>query len=64
MAALDTHILSWLRERGHDAPKSTPTGAKYAELEQVFLGYCAAAGRGVAEMDLEIWNARTRFKKV
>jgi hypothetical protein len=55
-AVLDTHILRWLREQGHDAPKSTPTNKKYAELERIFLDYCDQAHKSPAELDLEIWK--------
>lgn len=55
-AVLDTHILHWLRNKGHDAPKVTPSGRKYAELEQVFLGYCDQEQKTPAELDLEIWK--------
>jgi thermostable 8-oxoguanine DNA glycosylase len=56
-AALDTHILKFLREQGYDAPISTPASAKkYAELEEAFLQLADAAGKSVAAFDLEIWN--------
>jgi thermostable 8-oxoguanine DNA glycosylase len=56
-AALDTHILKFLREQGHDAPISTPASAKkYAELENAFLSLADKSGKSVAEFDLEIWN--------
>jgi thermostable 8-oxoguanine DNA glycosylase len=55
-AGLDTHILKFLRKEGHDAPKSTPTGKKYLELEKIFLEYADKAGKSPAELDLEIWN--------
>ena len=56
-AALDTHILKFLRAQGYDAPKSTPASAKrYAELEQAFLELADEAGKSVAAYDLEIWN--------
>lgn len=55
-AGLDTHILKYLRDRGHEVPKSTPSGRKYRELEIVFLEYVKQSGKTVAEFDLEIWN--------
>lgn len=55
-AVLDTHILHWLRDKGHDAPKVTPSRRKYVELEQVFLGYCDQEQKTPAELDLEIWK--------
>ena len=60
-AGLDTHILKFLRDKGHEVPKSTPTGKKYRDLEKVFLGYVAESGMSVADFDLMIWNDyRTR----
>lgn len=57
-AALDTHILKFLRAQGIDAPKSTPASKKkYIELEKEFLALADAAGKTPAEFDLEIWNA-------
>lgn len=55
-AGLDTHCLKFLRDMGHDVPKSTPTGKKYLELEKIFLQYVEESGKTVAELDLEIWN--------
>lgn len=55
-AGLDTHILKFLRDKGHEVPKSTPTGKKYRELEQIFLKYVAESGQNVADFDLMIWN--------
>ena len=55
-AGLDTHILKFLRDKGHKVPKSTPSGKKYKELEQIFLKYVESSGKSVAELDLSIWN--------
>lgn len=60
LACLDTHILSYLEELGHSVPKSQPTGKKYAELEQIFLSHAKALGRNPAELDLAIWNERSK----
>lgn len=54
-AALDTHILRWLRDQGIDAPKSTPTGKKYLTLEETFVKM-VPEGKTPAEFDLEIWR--------
>lgn len=59
-AALDTHILSWLREQGYKTPKSTPSRRRYAELEAAFLTECAQRNKAPAVFDLEIWNARSK----
>lgn len=57
-ACLDTHILKWLGEQGHEVPKNTPQGKEYQELEKIFLNYCVEAGKTPAEMDLAIWSSR------
>jgi thermostable 8-oxoguanine DNA glycosylase len=58
VAALDTHILKYLRSQGFDAPKSTPSSKKiYASLEQEFLRLAKEAGKHPAIFDLEIWNS-------
>jgi hypothetical protein len=54
-AALDTHILRWMRDKGVNAPKSTPTGKKYLTLEQQYLTMVPAE-KTPAEFDLEIWK--------
>ena len=56
-AALDTHILKWLRAKGYDAPKSTPMGRRYVELETIFLKEADKLGANPAELDLAIWNS-------
>jgi hypothetical protein len=57
-AALDTHVLKWLRHVGYKAPKSTPpAGKNYNDLEKIFLRECDKRGRKPAEFDLEIWEA-------
>jgi len=61
-AVLDTHILSWMRELGIPAPKSTPTGKKYRELEQKFLKLAREKNMSAAELDLEIWKLRSTKK--
>lgn len=61
-AGLDTHILKFLREKGHDVSKATPSNKKqYRELEQVFLKHVKESGKSVAEFDLEIWNRYARI---
>lgn len=56
VAALDTHILKFLKALGHDVPNSTPTGKKYKLLEAVFIEEAKKRGRSIAELDLAIWN--------
>lgn len=60
LAALDVHILNWLRQQGYDAPKTTPSGKKYKELEHSFLFEAEKRGKNIAELDLEIWNSFSR----
>jgi len=55
-AGLDTHCLKFLRDKGHDVPKSTPNGKKYRELEKIFLQYVEESGMTVADFDLMIWK--------
>lgn len=55
-AVIDTHILKFLRHQGIMAPKSTPGGKKYNELEKAFLSICDLRGLEVADLDLAIWN--------
>lgn len=64
LACLDTHILKWLGEKGHEVPKQTPNGVKYLALEQIFLGYAAEMGKSPADLDLEIWNSRHNIETV
>ncbi|KKN78083.1 hypothetical protein LCGC14_0353100 [marine sediment metagenome] len=60
-AALDTHVLKWLRSLGYDAPKSTPqAGARYEELEQAFLREAKQRGKTPRELDYEIWERYAR----
>jgi thermostable 8-oxoguanine DNA glycosylase len=57
MAALDTHILKFMASKGHKVPKSTPPKKQYNQIEKDFLAECEQAGKSVAEMDLQIWEA-------
>ena len=56
-AILDTHVLRWMKNRGHEVPKWHPTGNVYRKLEISFLNECTAAGKTPWEMDREIWQA-------
>jgi hypothetical protein len=56
-AGLDTHVLSFLRDMGYDAPKATPASyAQYQEIETKFLFLCQVVKRSPAEFDLLIWR--------
>lgn len=55
-AALDTHILKFLRASGIEAPRSTPSpGRRYRELELEFLKL-VPNHLTPAEFDLAIWT--------
>lgn len=56
-AALDTHVLKHLRANGIEAPKLTPTGKRYRELEEKFLALADQSGMSVAEYDLQVWKS-------
>jgi endonuclease III len=62
-ACLDTHVLRWLREQGVDSPKTTPTGKKYAKLEQEFLKR-VPEGTTPMEFDFSIWMRYHKEVKV
>jgi hypothetical protein len=64
-AALDTHVLKWLRHLGFDAPKSTPpAGPWYTMWELVYLQLANQRGRIPAELDLDIWMAYKYGKEI
>lgn len=56
IAVLDTHVLKFMKDNGHDVPKSTPTGKRYRQLEVEFLKLAARSNMSVADFDLSIWN--------
>ncbi len=62
-AGLDTHILKYMRDKGFDVPKSTPSGKRYRIIEQDFLALADASGKTIAEFDLEIWNEYSTRRK-
>ena len=57
VAALDVHILRWLRQQGHNAPLQTPSGKRYADLETIFLAEADRRGLSARELDEQIWSA-------
>jgi len=60
-AGIDTHLLKFLRSKGHDVPRSTPnTKKQYLKLEQLILDYAKAANKTVAEFDLDVWKTYSR----
>jgi thermostable 8-oxoguanine DNA glycosylase len=58
IACLDVHILKWLaKETRIGMPKATPSGKKYAEIEQLFLTEASIRGMPPADLDLQIWKS-------
>lgn len=63
-AGLDTHLLKFLRDKGYNAPISTPNSRKkYAEVESIFLKLVDEYKTTVHELDLKIWNEYSSRKK-
>jgi len=60
-AVLDTHVLAWLREQGHDVPKSTPTKKNYAKIEALYLQIADELGLSPRELDAQIWVSRAKL---
>lgn len=60
-AALDVHVLRWLRALPHigvRVPKSTPQSSeKYALLERLFIAEADRLGKTPRQLDIEIWEA-------
>ena len=56
LAGLDRHILSFLRDKGYDVPKNTPTGNRYKKIESLFIAEAEKANKTIADFDLEIWK--------
>ena len=61
-AALDTHILKYLRALGYNTPKTTPTGKRYQELEKVFLARAEELGLTPQGLDDRVWRAYARME--
>jgi endonuclease III len=56
-AALDVHILRWMKKFGYDVPKSTPQSSKkYAQIEQWFIAEADHMGMTPRELDAIIWD--------
>lgn len=65
LAVLDTHILAFLREAkiAANVPRSTPpAGKEYARLERAYLESCDSIGTDPADLDLQIWEQRTKSR--
>lgn len=64
VAALDTHMIHYLRDLGYTKINNTPSSRKkYVELEAIFIAEADKAGKTVAEFDLSIWNKYSKYGK-
>jgi len=62
-AALDVHILKWLREQGHECTNRTPqTDTAYHNLEQIFLAEAKKRNMTARELDWLIWSGSTKSR--
>jgi len=60
-AALDVHILAWLRQQGFDAPRSTPgQPGTYRRLERIFIEEADKRGITPRQLDSQIWEEAAR----
>ncbi len=56
-AALDTHVLKWLRAIGYEAPLATPSSRSlYEQLEEIFLREADARKMTARALDATIWD--------
>ncbi len=61
LAALDRHVLRWLRERGYRAPRQTPSSpSAYRKLERAFLAEADRMGKSPRDLDEEVWSLFAR----
>lgn len=60
-AVLDRHILSFLRDKGHSVPESTPGSKKeYERIERLWLAEVDKSGLTPAQFNLKRWRERAR----
>ena len=58
LAAIDTHVLKYMRSQGLKVPKATPpAGKSYYALENEFLKLADGSGMSVADFDLHVWKS-------
>lgn len=63
-AALDTHVLKFLRSRGHDVPAVTPAaGPTYRRIEQLFLDEARRRRMSPARLDEAVWRSYAVLKR-
>lgn len=57
-AVIDTHMLKFLRDAGHDAipDGSSPPNKDYARMEQLVLDHVEQSGLSTADFDLRVWT--------
>ena len=49
-------MMKFLKDNGHDAPKSTPAaGSKYRMLEAAFVGFAKRVGMSPRDLDFMVW---------
>ena len=64
VAALDVHILRWMKSKGYDVPKTTPTGKKYLKIEAQFIAEADKRKATPRDLDFAIWAvAADHFEK-
>jgi thermostable 8-oxoguanine DNA glycosylase len=62
IAALDTHMMTFLREKGYTTLDNTPSNPNvYKQLEKIFIEEADKAGKTVADFDLAIWNKYSKY---
>jgi thermostable 8-oxoguanine DNA glycosylase len=61
VAALDVHILRWLKSIGYNAPRQTPSGKKYSELEKAFISEADKRNLTPRQLDAQIWSAGSQY---
>lgn len=73
LAAIDTHVLKWLRENKwaqkrlkqlgiNKVPQSTPSNPQlYAQLERVVCEYAKLAGMTARQWDSTNWDEKSKF---
>lgn len=59
-AALDTHVLKFLRDLGYKVPKNTPSGMRYAVIEQLALAEADKRNLTPNDFDWLVWDAYSR----
>ena len=55
-AVLDTYVLRWLRDLGHEVPMHQPTGPQYRRLEVKFLNEADSLSMTPLQLDRQIWT--------